>query len=221
MTETVDIQKIPIARAKLPQIYERAKAALAECAKVDECKKWADQASALGSYARQAQDKTLENFAIRIKVRAIRRAGELLRQLDARHGQNLPNAKTPQGGSFSRTEAARQAGMSKNRSAEATAIAAIPEDEFEAAIKSDHPPGVRKIIEALKKSASRPGFKEATSALGRLHEFSAFCHETDPVLTASGVEDHELEKARTWVTTVDAWLDQFVVHLSSDDPPGD
>jgi hypothetical protein len=36
--------------------YERAKAALAQCASIDECQKWANKAEALASYAKQAHD---------------------------------------------------------------------------------------------------------------------------------------------------------------------
>lgn len=36
-----------ISRAQLPAAYEHAKAALAECASIDECQDWADEAAAL------------------------------------------------------------------------------------------------------------------------------------------------------------------------------
>lgn len=68
-----------IANAQLPERYEAAKQALAECDHIDECKDWADKAAALGSYARQADDDTLHKTAIRIQTRAIRRCGELLK----------------------------------------------------------------------------------------------------------------------------------------------
>ena len=40
--------------ARLPRTYEAARAALAECQQLDECKDWADKAAALASYAKQA-----------------------------------------------------------------------------------------------------------------------------------------------------------------------
>lgn len=48
--------------------YEAAKAALQECAAVDECANWPTMA-ALGSYARQSQDKSLERLARRVQAR--------------------------------------------------------------------------------------------------------------------------------------------------------
>jgi len=64
--------------AKLPLAYESAKEALATCERIDECKDWADKMAALASYAKQADDKSLEVAATRIRARAIRRCGELL-----------------------------------------------------------------------------------------------------------------------------------------------
>lgn len=75
--------------ARLPQTYEAARVALAECERVDECKDWADKAQALASYARQADDETLEKLALRIRARATRRAGELLKQFQADPRENL------------------------------------------------------------------------------------------------------------------------------------
>ena len=56
---------INIAAAKLPQTYELAKVALANCNKVDECKSWSDKAAAIAAYARMADDSTLHDFATR------------------------------------------------------------------------------------------------------------------------------------------------------------
>lgn len=73
-----------ISTAPLPRTYESAKSALENCENLDECKEWANQAEALASYARQASDETMLAMATRIKARAIRRCGELLKQFDAR-----------------------------------------------------------------------------------------------------------------------------------------
>jgi hypothetical protein len=47
---------IEIGSARFPATYEQAKAALASCQKIDECKDWANKAEALASYAKMAQD---------------------------------------------------------------------------------------------------------------------------------------------------------------------
>ena len=90
------------ATALLPADYEAARTALAKCARVDECKDWADRAVALASHAKRAEDRTLETMAQRIRARAIRRAGELLREFGpeqgARDGKPEAGAHTPSRG---------------------------------------------------------------------------------------------------------------------------
>ena len=57
---------------------------------------WADKAAALASYAKQSEDTTLEKAALRIRARAIRRAGELLKAImpakggDRKRGEPVP-----------------------------------------------------------------------------------------------------------------------------------
>jgi hypothetical protein len=62
----------------------------------DECKTWADKAAALASYAKQSEDKGLENSSKRIKARAISRCGELLKQIEP---ASKHNAAKREGGS--------------------------------------------------------------------------------------------------------------------------
>jgi hypothetical protein len=55
----------------LPANYIAAKAALAECTRVDECAKWSKKAFALASYAKQMRDEALlEMRAPRTAARA-------------------------------------------------------------------------------------------------------------------------------------------------------
>jgi rubrerythrin len=82
----IDPHELSIVDAKLPAVYESAKLALSECSRIDECKDWANKAEALASYARQADDDTLRNMAIRIQARAIRRCGELLKAIEVSKG---------------------------------------------------------------------------------------------------------------------------------------
>jgi predicted transcriptional regulator len=149
---------IRVSDARLPATYEQAKTALAQCSRIDECQEWADKAEALASYARQADDDGLRKLADRIQARAVRRCGELLKQLDGRQGQNLPAAKS--GGaptfSLSRRDAAKQAGLSKDQQVTAVRVANVPAEQFEQAIDSDKPPTVTALAEIGKQSRPAP-----------------------------------------------------------------
>ena len=116
-----------ISDAPLPAVYEQAKSILAECATIDECRDWSDRAAALASYAKQANDETLEQKARMIRNRAIRQMGKVLEAIEPK-----PNQYADTASGISRSEAAAQAGISKRQKDTALRVASIPEDEFEA-----------------------------------------------------------------------------------------
>lgn len=135
-----------ISDAPLPAVYEQAKSILAECATIDECRDWSDRAAALASYAKQANDETLEQKARMIRNRAIRQMGKVLEAIepvnaarDRKDGADLP---------LSRKQAARDAGISERQQKTALRVASLPEDEFEAATKAvDRQPTVTQLAE--------------------------------------------------------------------------
>jgi len=136
---------ISVSGASLPQTYQAAQAALAQCSQVDECKDWADKAAALASYARQSEDQELERMAQRIRARAIRRAGELLKQIEPATGYNLPNVEKAGERPFGKYDAAREAGMSPHQAKQATRIANVPERDFQEQIEADKPPTLSQL----------------------------------------------------------------------------
>jgi|SRR5580692_9895508 hypothetical protein len=133
--------------------YEAMCTAIAECAAVDEVKDMRDKAMALQVYAQQAQNFEAERKAQEIRVRAERRAGELLKA--------MPKAK-PSGGDRKSAEfqASRESrldpqpgtlhalGISHNQSSQWQQLANVPQETFEAAIAdTDEPLSAGRIIE--------------------------------------------------------------------------
>jgi len=204
---------INVAHARLPVSYEQAKAALANCDSLDECSDWANRAEALASYARQADDDSLRQLADRIQARAVRRAGELLKTFD---GRGRPTENNVGAHGISQREAAAGAGMSEHQQLQAVRVANVPATDFETAVESNDPPTITKLAEIGKQSRPVPeGFKQATHVLGAVKRFSDFCAENAPEFVAGGVMPSEASEVRAQVTTIDAWLDRFVINLKA------
>lgn len=134
-----------ISKAPLPIAYREACTALAHCERVDECKDWSDRAAALASYARQAKDQALFNAAMRIQVRAVDRAGALLKEFDG-HGNNQHTDGADS--KLTQREAAEAAGMSERQQVTAVRVNNVPRDEFEELVESDTPPTVTELARA-------------------------------------------------------------------------
>jgi hypothetical protein len=136
------------APARMPQVYENAVVAIKECDRVDECKTWADKMEALASYARQALDDTLLKLATRIQARV----GELLKEIEPSKG-GRPAKETYRGAPISsRSQAARDAGLSTDQKNAALRVASIPPAEFEAAVESDKPPTVTELAQTVRRA---------------------------------------------------------------------
>ena len=126
--------------------YDAAKQAIAEYRTVDEVKDFRDKALAIEAYAKQANDYELERDAAVARVRAERRCGELLAEMEKAKGVRM-NGRDDSG-EFRRsndatTESPRtlsDLGITKDQSSKWQKLAAVPEAEFEAAVSQ---PGIK------------------------------------------------------------------------------
>jgi len=113
--------------------------------------------------------------------------------------------------------------MSDHQRVQAVRVANVPEPTFEAAVESPAPPTVTKLADMgrQRREPTPPpptwtppeGFQEATKLLGRVRDFARFCAAHDPALVAGGVMPGEASDLRQQVSTIDGWLDRFVVSL--------
>lgn len=215
---------LSVASARLPVAYEQAKAALIRCNNIDECVEWSDKAMALASYAKQADDETLERTATRIRARAVRRCGELLKQTDGRGGDRSKTGGTHGSGlSISQRALAAQAGLSEHQQLQSVRVANVPEETFERAVEGEEKVTVTKLA-SMGKQTRQPvadhlqgrdphQFSAATHTMGAMRRFAEKCAEHDAAFIAAGVLPSETAEARRLVASIDAWLDRFVVNL--------
>lgn len=116
--------------------YEAARTALAEAHRVDEVKDIRDKAEAMVAYARQAKDQDLILWATEIKVRAERRAGEMLSSMEKSTGSKF-NGRGPDGEvrrSHDDTATLADIGISKIQSSRWQSLASMSDEHFETAV---------------------------------------------------------------------------------------
>lgn len=221
---------IATVNAPLPASYEAAKSALAQCQAIDECKEWADKAAALASYARQSEDLELEKMAARIRARAMRRAGELLKQIEPQQGGDRGGGRGNQGGGVSpmvsRKQAMADAGMSVDQGKTALRVASIPERQFTEQVESANPPTLTELARQGTQKREMPPDPE-TWLKGRDPKvFNAILHMSAAIeqyakeaeawkLTATMQELNDEERAniRRWIVRIDAVHDQIMTRI--------
>jgi hypothetical protein len=117
--------------------YQAMVMAIRECHQVDEVKMMRDQARALEEYMKQAQNQEAERKACEIRIRAERRAGEILRDMEKAKGamgnpggQGAPVVRS-QDATAQAPKTLSDLGINKTQSSRYQALANIPEDIFE------------------------------------------------------------------------------------------
>jgi hypothetical protein len=102
--------------------YDAARYALEQAVSVDEVKDIRDKAQAMAAYAKQAKDTKLVEWATEIKVRAERKAGQMLAELNLKPGpKTISSSVLP-------------IDISKTQSSRWQKLAAVSEDQFEQAV---------------------------------------------------------------------------------------
>ena len=114
--------------------YDAARYALSVAVEVDEVKDIRDKAEAMAAYARQAKDTELVKWATEIKVRAERRAGQMLAEMPKAKGgnPNLPTGTTM----VPVDKTLADIGITKNESSRWQKLAAVTDTQFEEAVSA-------------------------------------------------------------------------------------
>jgi len=145
---TADTQLIPAsdseARDLTPKM-EDMRRAIAECVRVDEAREIRDKAQALRIYFRQQKDVYNEINAVKIRIRAERRVGQLLAEMSERGERATRADGVNRGANRHLSQAATSAptlselGMTRSEAKRAMDLARVPERQFEAALSGPSP----------------------------------------------------------------------------------
>ena len=219
----LDHSQLPdVSQASLPETYTNAKTALAECTKVDECQSWGDKAEAMASYARQAEDEQLRKMADRIQARAIRRCGELLKQVEPASGERTD--LEPKDGTVPRStreSVATEAGLSERQRKTALRTANVPDDEFEQAVESEKPPTVTKLADQGKKKRNivdlgdrDPNtFNKAIHFVGMIERHKKELAQYNIEEIASTLNEDERDRVKKAIDAIDSINDQLATRI--------
>lgn len=214
---------ITASNAQFPQNYEIAKTALANCVQIDECQSWADKAAALASYARQSSDDELMKYAVRVRDRAIRRAGELLKQIEPAKPGPRPEIGMGDHTQLGRQAAGEQAGMSKHQQVQAIRVASVLAEDFERQVESGNPPTVTALAEQGKKSAPKPvidlkgrdpaEFNRSLHFVGAFESYQRDIEKIDIEHVLPGLIDGERERVRRAIAAIDVIHDRIITRI--------
>ena len=133
-----DIVPLPTPQmATVAPNWHAMRTAIAECERVDEIKSLSDKAVALRAYYAQSRDVDNEIAAMRIRLRAERRLGELIER--EQEAGRLATQSTGGHREVSSMTTLGELGIGRDRSARAQELARVPAEQFEAALSTGRP----------------------------------------------------------------------------------
>jgi hypothetical protein len=188
--------------------YDAMCRAIEAAYKVDEVKDIRDQAIALETYARQAHNVEAERQACEIRLRAERKAGKLSAKLEKKPGKRTdkqPVGMIPTG---SKKDELHKAGVSQDQAKYWERLAAVPDQEFEAALADrTAKPTTNGIIRANMAPKRNPVSDMALWLWGTLRDFErdGFLAK-DPGEVLSTATPTMLDDVHVLAPRVVAWL---------------
>lgn len=165
---------------------------------IDEVKDIRDKAVALEHYARQAQNTDAERHACEIRLRAERKAGQLLTK-GLKNGR--PEKVSPEA-------TLSDLGITRDQSSQWQKLGALPQRDFDLAIgTSVKPPSTKGILRSADPPRQRIAAPDALWLWGRLRDFERDgLLDKEPREVLEGMTPEMLDDTHTLAPRVAAWL---------------
>lgn len=151
--------------------YDAMCQAIASAYDVDEVKDIRDRAAALEHYSRQAHNIEAERQCCEIRLRAERKAGKLLQQIERAQGQRTDLPTSVHHGPKSFSVQIEEHDISPKQAKQWQKLAAVPDDQFERALTGSDKPTTNGIIQSAKPVEVTPVSDQALWLWGRLRDF--------------------------------------------------
>jgi len=217
------IEQIKNKEVDLPKNYQKAVLALEECNSLDEIKDYSDKMTALALYYKQANDSVLENLATRIKHRAKRRMGDLLKQFNARgfyngnqYTGNIGEKEDTLHSSNSLNLAAASIGLSEWETKQSIRLSNIPEQKFEELIESDKVPTTSQLADIGTKKRVKEVPKNFINNVQfglLLNDMLSFMEKFDALYILNEMDEKTKENYKNKIDKIENWFDNFIVNL--------
>lgn len=168
---------------------------------VDEVKAIHDHAAMLQAAARVAKNHDAEMRAYEIRMRAARKTGELSKKIEKAQGVRTDRETSPHNREKLKSKVLSDAGISTQQASDWERLAAVPQDQFEAAISSK---SVRDLIDK-----PSPVAGDALLLYGMMHDFERRWLKQSPEFFMATMTEEMIEDvvrvapfAAEWLSTI-------------------
>jgi hypothetical protein len=183
--------------------------------RIDEVTQIQAQARAFEVYAKQAKNLEGERLATEIRIRAERRAGDMLREMGEngqRKGKGQPPKETGHDGPL--IPSLKNLGVSPKQSKTWQALSKVPEEQFEAAINDPVvKPTTAGIISRTEKKNIPPADPQALWVWGRLKDFEREVLDVYPKAVALKIDSTLVDDVMRLGPLVSGWISKLVEEL--------
>ncbi len=153
--------------------------AIAECHKIDEVAELRNQARAMEVYAKQAMNLDAERQAVEIRIRAERKAGQLMKGMERGQGHRTDLTSVHDKPKSEFSQAKQKSNVSDSQAKRWQKLADIPDKEFEESVKGKEMPTTSGIIRERLPKQDVAMDKNAVALWGEMQNFNRIVKEGD------------------------------------------